>query len=201
MAYIPPHYRERFQQIAQHEMGHYVASRHFGFRTGYVSVHVAPMGDGHKGGAAIELNVPIRSTQDLDDYLSQRIIVLYAGVLSEPLSNCAPVKKLDEKQNNKALNILSSPTSGAYDDHNKSCELRAILRNIRFPDTSSQDHEAIKGQLEGLEHELVNLYYETICGLAANLTQRIRQVGDTVTIEAEELEALPAVQAIIPLRC
>jgi len=205
MSGLPQQYRERVQTIAQHEMGHYIASRHFGFRTGNVSVQVDGLTSGHRGEATIELNVPIRSIAEVDEYLCRRIIILYAGALSEPLFTGAPVKKLGKPEQRKAVDIIRDPQSGGHVDHAKIRELRAVLRNVRFPDTPADALDTILEELDTLDKELwgraielVEQYYMTICGLAGNLTQRMTQMREKVTISAAELEALPAIQAIVP---
>jgi len=207
MPTVSDQYRKRVQRIARHEMGHYIASRQFGFRTGDVSVQVDGLTGGHRGGATIELNRPVHSMDDIDEYLCQRIIILFAGALSEPLFAGAPVKAIGESENAEAVRVLDDPQSGAAFDHAKVRELRAVLRNIRHSDTKSEDTatiltelKAINDDLWGRAIKLVDRHYETICGLATNLTARLKREKEEIVIQAAELEALPAVVAITPVR-
>ncbi|MEO9130716.1 MAG: hypothetical protein ABI240_05860 [Sphingomonas sp.] len=206
MADIHPQYRELFLRIAQHEMGHYVVCRHFGFRTGFVSVQVDGLTSGHKGGAEMELNLPTRSLVDLEEYLWRRISVLYAGALSEPLFVGAPVKAITEDNQREAMRVIEDPQSGANVDHAKIRELRFILRNIRCPNTSVLDEKAILAELQALDEEawsrtikVVDQHYMTIVGLAGNMTQRLTKMREKVVMTAADLEAIPAVAAIQPV--
>ena len=205
MAELHFQYRQKVRRIAQHEMGHYIASRHFGFRTGDVSVQVDGLTSGHSGEAAIELNIPTRSVEEIDEYLCRRVIILYAGALSEPLFTGSPTKKIGEEECKEAVRVINDPQSGAATDHAKVRELRALLRNIRFPDTAPEQLGTIQQELDQLDQDLwsrsialVDQYYSTICGLAGNLTARMTRMREKVTISAAELEALPAVAGIVP---
>ena len=203
---ITQQYRQQVQRIAQHEMGHFIASRHFGFSTGDVTVQVDGLTQGHRGGASIDLHVPLRSIAEVDEYLCRRSIILYAGALSEPLRLSAPVKAIGEDEQREAVRVIEDPQSGAHIDHAKIRELRFLLRNIRFPETSPQDTGQIWRELDSLDTELwrrtiavIDQHYETICGLAQNLTQRLTDFRQEVRITSDEVDQLPAVTAIIPV--
>lgn len=202
---ITDSYRDEFRKIAQHEMGHYVASRCLGFGTGDVSVQIITIGMDHRAESVIKLHEPLRSIDDVGHYLRRRIIVLYAGALAQTLFCASPAKCLSEVDVAKACDILEGPHSGAQGDHAKIRELRQILRNLRCPDTDPADERAIKEELVALNNELwseavdlVNTNFDLICGLAGNLTQRLTGMKQKVTITGQELESLEGVQALKP---
>lgn len=206
MTDLPRHYRDKLTALAQHEMGHYVASRHFGFATGDVSIQADLHGQGHRGGSTIELNFPIESIGELDRYLTRRIIVLYAGAMSEPLFIGSPTKRMSDADQKKAVELSRDPKAGASIDFAKSRELRFLLRNIRHPRTDKSDNAAILSELRAIEDEVwlgtvavVDQHYQTICGLASNLVSRHSAIGETISISAEELEGLQAVADIVPV--
>ena len=85
-------------------------------------------------------------------------------------------------------------------------ELRVLLRNIKFPDTGPEERDKILAELSMLDEELwaetialIDQHYETICGLAGNLVERVKEIGDEVVISAAELEALQAIREIVPV--
>ena len=199
-------YRDYFRKIAQHEMGHYVASRRLGFNTGDVSVQVTGINMGHSGEAVILPYEPLRSLGEIEQYLRRRIIVLFAGVLSETLFSAEPSRSVTEDNQAKAIEILEHPNSGAHVDYAKIRELRTVLRNLRFPETNPLDDGGVRKELQALSDELwgeaielINEHFDLICGLAGNLTQRLTELKERVTITAAELEALPAVKKLKPL--
>ncbi|MGC1470353.1 MAG: hypothetical protein WA793_13345 [Sphingorhabdus sp.] len=203
---IEQQYLQRVRKIAQHEIGHYIASRHFGFTTGDVTVQVSGLTGGHRGGSTIELHTPLRTITEIDDYLCRRIIILYAGALSEPIFTGAPVKKIGEAELHEAVRIIKDPQSGAHNDHAKIRELRYLLRNIRFPDTPASDEGPVHAELDALDKELwqraidvVDKYYMTISGLAGNLTDRLTEHGAEIRVTSAELEKIPAVAEIVPV--
>ncbi len=62
----------------KHEAGHYVAGRALGFVTKGIAMTIQNK-NGHSGGAEVELEPLIVSTDALIDYLERRVQVLYAG--------------------------------------------------------------------------------------------------------------------------
>src|SRR6185437_14391802 len=110
-----------------------------------------------------------RSLAEMDKYLCQRIIILYAGALSEPISSGSPTKTIGDREVEKAIEVIHNPKSGAASDHVKIQDLRAALRNIRFPDTDPGDTGKIERELYMLDKDLwgrtislINRHYETI---------------------------------------
>lgn len=205
MSDLPPFYRDRFRKIAQHEMGHYVLSRHFGFRTGEVSVRIDTF-DSHQGGAEIEPYASITSLDELQEHLLRRMAILYAGALSENLSPGSPTKKITKADTEAAVALIEDPRSGAYVDHSKIRELRALLRNVRFPDTDLSSDHRILAELEELDREawtlaisVIDQHYMLVVSLAALMTDRLIQLRQKVVMTAAELEANPAVRSIEPV--
>lgn len=82
---LPPYFQDFAIRVAEREMGHYVAARALGFRTGDVSVVLTgPMGDRH-GTVAVTLPTAAGSIDQIADYLRRHVIVLFAGAVAETL--------------------------------------------------------------------------------------------------------------------
>uniref|UniRef100_A0A9E7ZJK2 Peptidase M41 domain-containing protein n=1 Tax=Bosea sp. NBC_00436 TaxID=2969620 RepID=A0A9E7ZJK2_9HYPH len=198
---LPDHLKELAQRVAQHEMGHYVVARAMGFRTGDVSVELTGPIDGHRGAAEITLPEPTGTMELIADYIARRVIVLYAGGAAETLpGDGAPSRAVDVE---RAVDIIRNPGQGAEQDHAKVRELIQVLRNVTRADTDVSDTAKVQseldeldGQLFGRAVELVEMHAATIVGLAGNLADRIRRIGERVTLTAAYLESLSAVQEI-----
>lgn len=196
-------YRRKVQSVAQHEMGHYVVSRKFGFITGSVSVQVDAVGPGYRGSSQIALGVPIDSIAVLETYLLQRCIILNAGAIAEVLFDGSSEKKIGEEDEDRAIEILDDPASGAFIDRALDCELRALLRNVRHPATQAWDTDAITREMRAIQLEvwgkaveIINQHYEIICVLASEVANRVAVEGERGVMSAKELEAHPTIAAM-----
>jgi hypothetical protein len=176
--------REYARQVAQHEMGHYVASRLLGFRTGDVTIMITDLVAGHKGGADIRLAEPLSSMTDVAAYLERRVIILYAGAPAETLKAGPPVKTVDREQ---AVTIIQNPQKGAEQGHAKARELIHILRSIRHSDTDPQQDEVVQAQLNAIDQDiwskaiaLVEQHAEIIVRLAGTLALSVRPEGSRI---------------------
>ncbi|EJL97247.1 Peptidase family M41 [Pseudomonas sp. GM102] len=204
---MPPVIREHALQIANHEMGHYVVARALGFETGDVTLKVT-MDLRHQAGASIILTRSISSIEEMKEHLESRLIVLFAGAMSQTLPVKHSARKLVDKL--KATAILNGEL-GAEQDYAKVRELRHLLRNISYPDTDAASSERITAELKEITdrvwlrtQQIVEALADTIIGLGAALVDGmviVEQWGrpaDTyeVVLTGEMLERLQPVQAI-----
>ncbi|MGF6224507.1 peptidase M41 [Pseudomonas frederiksbergensis] len=204
---MPPAIREHALQIANHEMGHYVVARALGFETGDVSLKVT-MDLRHQAGASIILTRSISSIEEMKEHLESRLIVLFAGAMSQTLPAKHSARKLVDKL--KATAILNGEL-GAEQDYAKVRELRHLLRNISYPDTDAASSERITAELKEITdrvwlrtQQIVEALADTITGLGTVLVDGmviVEQWGrpaDTyeIVLTGEMLERLQPVQAI-----
>lgn len=207
MKKMPPAIREHALQIANHEMGHYVVARALGFETGDVTLKVT-MDLRHQAGASIILMRSISSIEEMKEHLEGRLIVLFAGAMSQTLPAKHSARKLVDKT--KATTILNGEL-GAEQDYAKVRELRHLLRNISYPDTDPASSERITAELKEITdrvwlrtQQIVEALADTITDLGAVLVDGmviVEQWGrpaDTyeVVLTGEMLERLRPVQAI-----
>jgi hypothetical protein len=183
-------------RVAKHELGHLVAARACGFKTGECTVKLQFNGGmvGHHGTSEIILIEPLTTPELLNKYLKRRIVVLFAGVLAESL------KETNEVDDVYAVKELES--GGATTDFKVVSELRWILRNLCHPVDAS--HEDARDQAAALQSELwqftatfVQDHAPLICGLAARLACRITHFNEVATLTAQEIDAAPAMQAFM----
>lgn len=193
---LPQHLKDLARRVAQHEMGHYVVATVLGFRCGDVSLEIS--GNGHKGGASVDLPTSTGSLTETMSYLERRVQVLFAGAAAETMRSTSPDKRVNQEQ---AIEILRRPGQGAEQDHAKVRELIHVLRNIGHPDTDSADHVTVQAELDAIDLDLwlraialVERHASAICGLASSLAEQLTHVGKCVTLEKGYLEALPGVR-------
>jgi hypothetical protein len=208
---MPPAIRDHAQQIAHHEMGHYVIARALGFATGGVTLTVT-MDLRHHGGASITLARSISSIDAMKEHLEARMMVLFAGAMAQTL----PSKKTTEKRvdKSKASAILKGEL-GAEQDYAKIRELRHLLRNLAYPDTDPASSKRIAAELKEITDRvwlrtqtIVEALADTITELAAALVdgmvivEQWGRAADTyeVVLTGKTLERLRLVQVIPLLR-
>lgn len=191
-----PSARRTAIRVAKHELGHLVAARACGFKTGECTVKLSLNGGmvGHQGTSEIILIEPLATPDLLKKYLKRRIVVLFAGVLAESL------KETNEVDDAYAVQELES--GGATTDFKVVSELRWILRNLCHPIDAS--HEDARDQAAALQSELwqftakfVQDHAPLICGLATRLSCRISRFNEAATLTAQEIDAAPVMQAFM----
>ncbi|MGE8069108.1 peptidase M41 [Pseudomonas sp. NPDC089569] len=195
---MPSAVRDHALQIAHHEMGHYVVARALGFATGGVTLSVS-MDLRHKGGASINLVRPLSSMQAMKQYLEARMMVLFAGVMAQTLpSNPGTRKRVDTS---KAIAILKG-AHGAERDDAKIRELRHLLRNIDYPDSSPEsicaELKAINDRLWRQTQDLVEAMAATITELAVVLVDRMALVEQWGT-PADTYEGVLTAEMLEPI--
>lgn len=174
-------------RVGRHEAGHYVVARALGFRVGGLSITFIDTTGAYRAGSEVTLPTNLPTILDVSDYLRRRVKVLYAGVLSEAMTN-------GEIDGDKALEYIRA---GGADDHSKVRELVNVLRSIEHGETQT-DAEA-QLQLDKLDNELWNAAAdivvaerEAIEGLAHRLASEVKAIGVLHEIPKSELDALPA---------
>lgn len=187
---IDPHYRKKICRIGQHEVGHYIAARVLGFKTGPITLTMFDLSGGHHATAEIILCCSLKGSQEIDSYLERRAIVLYAGALAESLNN----GNIDYDYAIEAVK-----TGGAVRDADKVRELVQLLRSIRYPDTTTE--EEVQAELDKLEFdiwnkaaEIVMADQEIIVGLGQRIAGDVKATNQKVALSAQELESLPVIR-------
>jgi hypothetical protein len=179
-------------RLAKHEAGHYVVARVRGFGvTGFYATLLDSRG-AYRGGCETTIAHPLTTMPEVDDYLSRRIQVLYAGALAESSNT------LGEIDYQAATNCLK--TGGAMDDYSKARELLNLVGNVRYPQGSTVSE--MQTQLNGFEMNIwqaaaacVQADHLVIQGLARLLTDRLMasDLNMPVSVTASEINALPGI--------
>lgn len=185
---IPPHLRDTVELVARHEVGHMIAAKALGFRTGAVTVQITDLRGGYQGGAEITLGKPLRTVDAIVEYLGSRTVVLWAGALAETLRGAS------EPDQGAACKCLRG--EGGKTDHAKACELVNLIRNLQHPET--QNEAKWQAEVDKIEKELwiravdvVTAERELICGIARRLAQMVKEVGPSYALSAQEIDVTP----------
>jgi hypothetical protein len=164
-----------------------------GFAASGITLRVGAKGD-IAGGAEMSPARAVRSTEDVEKFLRDRIAVLYAGAIAQ----CSKRKVVDCD----ALEV--SLKTNAAGDHVKIIELLALLRNLIYPDTESVEAQNI--ELTRLDTELRTFASETIDAvenaldeLEAAIFSRWNSGGQSVIVTHAEVLALSSVQCLFPV--
>lgn len=191
MATIPPSYRrDTVLRVAKHEAGHYIVARVLGFKTGEISLTMLDMNGGHSASSVIVLAQPLACDPSIMDYLERRVSVLYAGSIAEALNNGVV-------DNDAALKTARE--LGGVRDWDKARELVQLLRNLRYPDVTTEDE--IQAGLTELDlkvwtraTEIIVQEHELIEGIAGRLAQDTKFLHRKVTLTEADLAAMTALQ-------
>jgi hypothetical protein len=187
--------RKKVDQIARHEIGHMIAARAHGFKTGICSMRVMFSGGAnpisHHGTSEIILIEPLPSLSDLTDYLERRIQVLYAGALAESLQEDG---KVDVEY---AIEELKN--GGATQDFKLASELQWIIRNIKHPVESTHEEARIQAAeiqtpLWASTIQFVEKHKDLIIGFANRLACSLTHFDQLVTLSEQEIETTPAMK-------
>lgn len=181
--------KERLIKVAQHEASHYIIAKILGFKTGVINIEVTDMYEGHTAGAEIYLSKELKSLEQTIEYIENRIIVLYSGVLGESFTS----GKVD---NNYALDELYK---GGKSDFDKCRELLQILNNIKFPDVrnelkANQNLDEINNKLWNRAIELVEREHLLIKDLGNRMASELQYVSDKFELSQKEVEELPSIK-------
>lgn len=182
---------ERAVKVVRHEVGHWIASEHHGFKSGKLEITMLH-GDGHHGRAETQTEGDLRSLEMLDSYLRRRISTLFAGALAESLSE-------DGRVNNQyAGKELTS--GGAQNDHKGVRELLRVLRGMTFGPPPIHDEETNK-QLQKLSDDIwkdtvaiIENNYELIEGLTHAIMERAEKIDKPFGYRGATFRKIPALK-------
>jgi len=121
---IDPYVRKKIEPICCHEAGHYIIARVLGFKVSDIRAEITGIPNGHDAYAKVELANELSSKDKIISYLEKRTQILFAGPLSQALS--------DGKINNDEA--IKSLENEGKSDHEKSREFIHLLRNIKIPE-------------------------------------------------------------------
>jgi hypothetical protein len=187
---IPHTLRGAVLEGARHEVGHMIAAKSVGFQTGPITLEVTDIRGGYRGGAEINMPRPLRTTAETMEYLSDRVVVLWAGALAEAFIG----KKSDlETKLKAACECLNN--GGGIHDHAKARELINLLRNLRFPDKKTEvEHQkelnAIEQEVWSRAINIVQAKEELISEIAAKLARMVKFTATKYTLSAEDIAAM-----------
>lgn len=171
-------------RVCRHEAGHLIAAKEMGFTTHKMEAAIYSK-NGHRALSVIELWTPhMVNIPSTIEYITKRLIVLYAGVIAESLD------KDGNYDGNHAENEWHN--GGAMDDYSKIRELTQLLRNLRFPDTV--DIEKIDGQLKEIGDdlcaktgELMLCKKELLCDLSDAFVKKFKDYGIKFDLTKDEM--------------
>ena len=178
--------RNALCKIGQHEAGHHMTARRLGFKTGEITLTVTDDRGGHEAGAVILPASSLYGVENILSYLNNRVIVLYAGALAESLERGRP--NIDHAR--ACLN-----EKGGEVDNAKARELIHLIRNIKHPDTQSEEDvqcelDLIADKLWQKTTELVVEDHYIIVAIGQKLAAGIDKSGQKSTLSEDELEKL-----------
>lgn len=189
-AQIPHSLRSTVRKIALHEVGHMIAAKATGFQTGPIKLEFTDIRGGHRGEAEINMPRPLRTTDETMEYLSDRVVVLWAGALAEAFVGNTSNLDTKLKAASDCLNI-----GGGIHDHAKARELINLLRNLRFPDTKTEVKR--QEELNAIEQEvwkrainIVQANEELISTIAAKLARMVKLTATKYTLSVEDIAAI-----------
>jgi hypothetical protein len=191
---LPMHLRGVAAGVAKHEAGHYVVARVNGFATPGFSATMFNASGAFLGGNETTIARPLRSLDQTQRYLEQRIQILYAGALAESLSQTGDIDY------NAAVDCLQN--RGGKDDYTKVRELLNLLGNLKYPSDATllemqTKLSAVELEVWNTSADIVKAERLIIEGLAGLLTEKLMQstFNTLVTLSASEIDTLPGVIA------
>jgi hypothetical protein len=175
---------DRYRGLANHEAGHYFLTRLFGFRPSVIKLKITDF-NSHAGYADVDLNMPVRTLEEVVDYCEKRIQILYAGALAEALTN-------DKVDNSRLSGIWKQ---GGKSDCEKVRELIRFIRNIKYPE--SKTNEQIQNDLDHIEADLltkagtlIEEHAPLINGMGGMLFEKLQNYGIEYSVTEEEFKTI-----------
>ena len=182
--------RDTIMKVARHEVGHMIAAKAMGFKTGGITIELIDNHGAHKGGAEITLCRPLQPLRTVDDigrFIIDRVVVLWAAALAETAR--------DGKADQEAA-CACLKTGGGVQDHAKVTELLNLLRNLRHPDTATDEER--QAELTSIEQEVwartvavVEADEPLIAGMAGRVAHLVKMTATTYTLSAAEIDRTP----------
>lgn len=178
-------------RVARHEMGHYLAGRHFGFKVDGVTLQVDP-NSGNFGTNSTSLPKPLKTLSEVQQYLEQRVMCLMAGI-------CGEVVDLDETHDRA---IIEEAQQNASQDMAKVRELLHLIRNIRHakdPLTKADRQlKAIEDELMRRTSDFIKAERSLLDELATLLADKITDWKQTVSLSAKDLAKIASLRRRFP---
>lgn len=139
------------EDVIRHELGHWLTARELGFGVGSIEINILQnrIGLGHEGVATILPCHRIEEIECLNNYVKNRIAILFSGVLSQVMAK-------DEAEVNSDL-VEGLLASDGADDNSKIIELCHILRGSLYKDNMSAENELEQ------RNEIMNACWEIAC--------------------------------------
>ena len=192
-AQIPHTLRGTVRKVARHEVGHMIAAKVVGFKTGPIKLEFTDLRGGHLGEAEINMSRPLRTTDETIQYLNDRVVALWAGAISEAF--VGEVSSFDTKLK-AACESLNN--GGGIQDHAKARELVNLLRNLRFLENKTEvEHQ---DELNIIEQEvwqravqLVQAEEKLIATIALQLANMVEFTSTKYTLSTEEIASMPCI--------
>lgn len=186
---VAPHLRDRILEIALHEAGHYIVARSLDFYSASISIEIKDYYGNHNAGCAVDLTVPLKSKDDIINYLENRIKILYAGSLAEALN----YKGISSEEGSKKIK------ESGKSDCDKARENIHLLRNILFPEDieSAKVQEELDEIEERLWNETIRLVEsnaEIIEILGRRLTQLVTDFTTKYELLTEDINKMKAIK-------
>lgn len=183
---IYPVHRMRLMKIILHEVGHWVLSRRFGFKVGQIRICWLYEGGQYDCWASNDTARRLLNTADIELFIEERILVLFAGAMAESLDE----GKVDSKA---ACDVLTN--GGGRNDEGKISEFIHLLINIRY---AFLDDDAVfkKAEIDVTKElwdktkALVESYHEVISALAEEINSKVIRGGEEYIFSEEDLQTL-----------
>jgi hypothetical protein len=180
------------KEVCFHEAGHWVVAQHSGFKVGEIKISIIKNGKlfSHSGSSKIFPRLESNSQKSIENYLRNRIYILFSGVISQTLC-------IESKNENTANSLLMSNGS---DDYKTITELLCILRGICYPDANSELDNKHTLQLQGecwvYSNKIVQELKEDITTIALKMEAEIKSMNLEYVFNGEKLaswlQAIPS---------
>ena len=186
---LPAHLRSLVKRVCQHEAGHYVIARSLGFHTGDLSIELLDTSGGHLGSSEVIMASTLTTTAEVLTFARNRVLVLYAGVLSEAMNQ-------GEIDNDAALMFIRD---GGAMDHAKVRELVHLIRGIEHsvPETDDEHQK----QLDEIDLALWNaaadaVLRERACieAVSSSLATKTQSIRTCYSLREDELRSIPELE-------
>ncbi len=178
-----PGLKDVIRRVSQHEVGHYIAARICGFKTGDLSLELTDPAGAHKGSAVIELTQPLNNDiEKTKEFIENRIIVLYTGVLAENMIH----GNIDTD-----AAIASLKTTGE-NDFSKIRELLNLFNNIKSNNSTEAQKSLteIEIKLWNQAIDMIKQESQLIEGVAGKFASLIKETHTEYILLAKDLEEI-----------
>lgn len=155
-------------KVIRHEVGHWVVAKVLGYEVGEIAIRINQVAQfsSHNAHAHIDLHPSLRSINEIEQFLIDRISILWAGMFYQSTID------------NRRIETIRD-TDGA-NDYSKLRELCFILRGIRYPENDSRDTELeqmknIADECWSKAKEIINTNNIACERLSKRISQRVTE--------------------------